>query len=119
MTEETDVAVVGAGGGGAVLALALAKQGIRTVVLDQATGPPKGLRGEILQPNGQRVLDRLGVLQSLPAAPLQHRLWRPTPALQSRHRHLAQRGPSCHCRGGAAAYECDIALWDLILRAGP
>jgi monooxygenase len=67
MTEETDVAVVGAGGGGAVLALALAKQGISTVVLDQATGPPKGLRGEILQPNGQRVLDRLGVLQSLPA----------------------------------------------------
>ncbi len=67
MTEETDVVMVGAGGGGAVLALALAKQGIRTVVLDQATGPPKGLRGEILQPNGQRVLDRLGVLQSLPA----------------------------------------------------
>lgn len=66
-TEQTDVAVVGAGGGGAVLALALAKQGISTVVLDQAAGPPKGLRGEILQPNGQQVLDRLGVLQSLPA----------------------------------------------------
>ncbi len=65
--EETDVAVVGAGGGGAVLALALAKQGISTVVLDQAVGPPKGLRGEILQPNGQQVLDRLGVLPSLPA----------------------------------------------------
>jgi 6-methylpretetramide 4-monooxygenase len=65
--EETDVVVVGAGGGGAVLALALAKQGIRTVVLDQAAGPPKGLRGEILQPNGQQVLDRLGVLPSLPA----------------------------------------------------
>jgi 2-polyprenyl-6-methoxyphenol hydroxylase-like FAD-dependent oxidoreductase len=45
MTEETDVAVVGAGGGGAVLALALAQKGIRTVVLDQAAGPPKGLRG--------------------------------------------------------------------------
>ncbi len=67
MTEDTDVAVVGAGGGGAVLALALAKQGISTVVLDHATGPPRGLRGEILQPNGQRVLDRLGVLGSLPA----------------------------------------------------
>ena len=67
MTEETDVAVVGAGGGGAVLALALAKQGISTIVLDQAAGPPKGLRGEILQPNGQQVLDRLGVLPSLPA----------------------------------------------------
>jgi monooxygenase len=65
--EETDVAVVGAGGGGAVLALSMAKQGISTVVLDQAVGPPKGLRGEILQPNGQQVLDRLGVLPSLPA----------------------------------------------------
>jgi len=41
MTEETDVAVVGAGGGGAVLALALAKQGISTVVLDQATVRPR------------------------------------------------------------------------------
>ena len=59
MIEQTDVAVVGAGGGGAVLALALAKQGISTVVLDQAAGPPQGLRGEILQPNGQHVLDRV------------------------------------------------------------
>jgi 6-methylpretetramide 4-monooxygenase len=51
MVTETDIAVVGAGGGGAVLALALAQQGIRTVVLEQAPGPPQGLRGEILQPN--------------------------------------------------------------------
>ena len=67
MSQETDVAVVGAGGGGAVLALALAKKGIRTIVLDHAPGPPKGLRGELLQPNGQQVLDRLGVLGALPA----------------------------------------------------
>ena len=67
MTEETDVAVVGAGGGGAVLALALAQKGIHTIVLEQAQGPPKGLRGEILQPNGQQILDRLGILGSLPA----------------------------------------------------
>jgi 6-methylpretetramide 4-monooxygenase len=81
-TEETDVAVVGAGGGGAVLALALAKQGISTVVLDQASGPPQGLRGEILQPNGQMVLDRLGVLQSLP-----------TDAVRSvRHFHFCRAG---------------------------
>lgn len=64
--EETDVAVVGAGGGGAVLALALAQKGIRTIVLDQSAGPPTGLRGELLQPNGQHVLDRLGVLKRLP-----------------------------------------------------
>ncbi len=44
----------------------LAQKGIRTIVLDQAQGPPKGLRGEIFQPNGQQVLDRLGVLPSLP-----------------------------------------------------
>ncbi len=66
MVEETDIAVVGAGGGGAVLALALAQKGINTIVLEQAPGPPQGLRGEILQPNGQHVLDRLGVLGRLP-----------------------------------------------------
>jgi monooxygenase len=66
VTEETDIAVVGAGGGGAVLALALAQKGIRTIVFEQAAGPPKGLRGEILQPNGQAVLDRLGLLHKLP-----------------------------------------------------
>ena len=66
-TQETDVAIVGAGGGGAVLALALAQKGIRTVVFDHAAGPPKGLRGELLQPNGQQVLDRLGLLSALPA----------------------------------------------------
>jgi monooxygenase len=64
---ETDIAIVGAGGGGAVLALALAQKGIRTLVLEQAPGPPQGLRGEILQPNGQQVLDRLGLLNKLPA----------------------------------------------------
>ena len=65
--EDTDVAVVGAGDGGAVLTLALAKQGVSTVVLDQAAGPPKGVRGDILQPKRQQVVDRLGVLPSLPA----------------------------------------------------
>lgn len=64
--DQTDVVIVGAGGGGAVLALALARQGIKTIVLDQASGPPVGLRGEILQPNGQRILDQLGILSSLP-----------------------------------------------------
>jgi 2-polyprenyl-6-methoxyphenol hydroxylase-like FAD-dependent oxidoreductase len=62
-----DVAVVGAGGGGAVLGVALARRGLNTLVLEQASGPPGGLRGEILQPNGQEILDRLGVLSRLPA----------------------------------------------------
>jgi len=67
VTEQTDVVIVGAGGGGAVLGLALAQRGIRSVVLEQAPGPPTGLRGEILQPNGQQILDRLGVLRQLPS----------------------------------------------------
>jgi len=65
--ERTDVVIVGAGGGGAVLGLALAQRGIRSVILEQAPGPPTGLRGEILQPNGQQILDRLGVLRQLPS----------------------------------------------------
>jgi 6-methylpretetramide 4-monooxygenase len=65
-TERTDVVVIGAGGGGAVLGLALAQKGIKALVLEQASGPPGGLRGEILQPNGQQILDRLGLLDKLP-----------------------------------------------------
>jgi 2-polyprenyl-6-methoxyphenol hydroxylase-like FAD-dependent oxidoreductase len=65
--ERTDVVIVGAGGGGAVLGLALAQRGVKSIVLEQAPGPPTGLRGEILQPNGQQILDRLGVLKKLPA----------------------------------------------------
>jgi 2-polyprenyl-6-methoxyphenol hydroxylase-like FAD-dependent oxidoreductase len=66
MAEHVDVVIVGAGGGGAVLGLVLAQRGIKTRVLEQAAGPPSGLRGEILQPNGQQILDRLGVLARLP-----------------------------------------------------
>jgi len=67
LREKTDVVVVGAGGGGAVLGLALARKGVRVLVLEQAPGPPGGLRGEILQPNGQKILDSLGLLDKLPA----------------------------------------------------
>ena len=64
--EHTDVVIVGAGGGGAVLGLALARKGIGFHVLEQAPGPPEGLRGEVLQPNGQQILDSLGLLDKLP-----------------------------------------------------
>jgi 2-polyprenyl-6-methoxyphenol hydroxylase-like FAD-dependent oxidoreductase len=62
----TDVLIVGAGGGGAVLSIALARKGIANLVLEQAAGPPQGLRGEILQPNGQALLHKLGLLEKLP-----------------------------------------------------
>jgi 2-polyprenyl-6-methoxyphenol hydroxylase-like FAD-dependent oxidoreductase len=66
MDFKKDVVVVGAGGGGAILGLALNRKGIDTLVIEQASGPPSGVRGEILQPNGQQVLDRLGLLKRLP-----------------------------------------------------
>ena len=74
-TVRTDVVIIGAGGGGAVLGLALARRGIEGLVLEQAPGPPGGLRGEILQPNGQEILDRLGLLSTLPESavrPVRH-----------------------------------------------
>ena len=63
----TDVVIVGAGGGGAVLGIALARKGIPHLVLEQAGGPPQGIRGEILQPNGQALLHDLGLLDRLPS----------------------------------------------------
>ena len=67
MDVTTDVLIVGAGGGGAVLGIALARKGISNLVLEQAAGPPQGLRGEILQPNGQALLQNLGLLDVLPS----------------------------------------------------
>lgn len=67
MDFQYDVVVVGAGGGGAILGLDLGRKGIKTLVLEQAPGPPTGLRGEILQPNGQKVFDNLGLLEKLPS----------------------------------------------------
>lgn len=67
MDTKTDVLIIGAGGGGAILGCALAQKGINTLILEQASGPPEGLRGEILQPNGQRVMDSLGLLHTFPS----------------------------------------------------
>ena len=60
-----DVVVVGAGGGGAILGLALAQKGVPVLVLERQPGPPTALRGETIQPNGQRILDQLGILPAL------------------------------------------------------
>lgn len=66
MDLKTDVVIIGAGGGGAVLGLALSRKGIDHIILEQAHGPPTGLRGEILQPNGQQLLHELHLLDLLP-----------------------------------------------------
>ncbi|GJL50194.1 MAG: FAD-dependent oxidoreductase [Nitrospirales bacterium] len=62
-----DVVIIGGGGGGALLGIQLSRKNIGSLVLEQAPGHPQGLRGEILQPNGQKILDRLGLLERVPA----------------------------------------------------
>jgi len=63
-----DLVIVGGGAGGLVLALALAENGLRIAILDQQSPPIPPPRGEILQPNGLRILDRLGLLEELLAS---------------------------------------------------
>ncbi|MFQ5543686.1 MAG: FAD-dependent oxidoreductase [Nitrospiria bacterium] len=57
--------IVGAGAGGVVLALNLAKKGLQVALLDQKTTPSSLPRGEILQPNGLKILDQMGLLTKL------------------------------------------------------
>jgi 2-polyprenyl-6-methoxyphenol hydroxylase-like FAD-dependent oxidoreductase len=56
-----DVVIVGSGGGGFALALLLARKGLRIAVVEAT--PRVRSHGEILQPNGIRVLDQLGLLK--------------------------------------------------------
>jgi monooxygenase len=62
---DRDLLIVGAGVGGLVLALALGRKGFRVTVIDRQTGPISFPRGEIIQPNGLKVLDCLGLLPEL------------------------------------------------------
>jgi len=48
-----------------VLAYALANKGYRIAVMDKALYPTSPVRGEIIQPNGLKVLDELGFLSPL------------------------------------------------------
>ena len=61
-----DVIIVGAGSGGAILGPLLARMGIDVLILERSTNPLNDIRSEILHPNGQKVLDDLGILQRLP-----------------------------------------------------
>jgi len=65
--ERVDIVIVGGGMGGGALALLASARGRQVIVLDRHH--PDGLhgvpRGELIQPNGLRILDRLGLLSDL------------------------------------------------------
>lgn len=66
--QKWDLIIVGSGAGGLVLALELAKKGFQIAILDRQPRPVALPRGEIIQPNGLGLLDRLGFLPDLLAA---------------------------------------------------
>ena len=66
-----EVIVVGAGGGGAILGLVLALQGVRVCVVERELTLPNPSRVETIQPNGQQILHRLGLLDALGAEAVQ------------------------------------------------
>ncbi len=63
--QKWDLIIVGSGAGGLVLALELAKKGLQVAILDRQPHPVSLPRGEIIQPNGLGLLDRLGLLPEL------------------------------------------------------
>ncbi|MFI6642150.1 FAD-dependent monooxygenase [Streptomyces sp. NPDC050504] len=65
---ETDVLVVGAGPTGLVLAIDLARRGVRALLVEKADALFPGSRGKGLQPRTLEVLDDLGVLPAFLAA---------------------------------------------------
>ena len=66
-----EVVVIGAGGGGAILGIALASRGVRVCVIEREQARPTLQRAETLQPNGQQILHRLGLLDALGADAVQ------------------------------------------------
>jgi flavin-dependent dehydrogenase len=63
-----EVLVAGAGPGGSATAILLARAGLRVVLVDRSAFPRDKACSEYMSPEAVRVLDRLGVVESLEAA---------------------------------------------------
>ncbi|MET4100074.1 2-polyprenyl-6-methoxyphenol hydroxylase-like FAD-dependent oxidoreductase [Agrococcus sp. UYP10] len=66
---ETDCAIVGGGPAGLMLALLLARRGVRVVVLEQHGDFLRDFRGDTIHPSTQQVLHEIGLLERFLALP--------------------------------------------------
>jgi 2-polyprenyl-6-methoxyphenol hydroxylase-like FAD-dependent oxidoreductase len=71
-----DVAIVGARCAGSALALSLALQGLKVIMIDRTTFPSDTMSGHFIQPAGVSALRRLGLLEDLEqlGSPAHHRM---------------------------------------------
>lgn len=69
LAAEVDCCIVGAGPAGALLALMLARQGVRVALLEAHGDFERQFRGDALQPSALEILDDLGLADRLLALP--------------------------------------------------
>lgn len=62
-----DVVIVGAGPAGSTLAWKLAREGLKTIVLEGALFPREKVCGDYVEPRGLHILDQMGCLETLEA----------------------------------------------------
>jgi len=61
----TQVCIIGAGPGGAVLGLVLARAGIKVILIERSKSPERKFRGEFISPDSVAILKKLKILEQL------------------------------------------------------
>ena len=68
-TRKTDCCIVGGGPGGAVLALLLARKGVRVTLLEMHRDFDREFRGDTIHPSVMEILDQIGLAEKLHEIP--------------------------------------------------
>ncbi len=97
MSEPYDVAIIGAGPGGAATAHYLALAGLRVLLLDKFSFPRDKTCGDGLTPRALRILDEMGLLERIQAGA------RATASCASPRRTGARSTPISPCATRATA----------------